>query len=287
MMDEGRAKGCAAAYMRKQADHKIIGDWLESPLRQQAFNKFVLTTQMKTDEHVVKHMAPFFPPDFSKPFLSIPWTEKHKTVAVHIITVSPETDMIEVNEEEQKIYNEKSIFLSNLIYFKSEDTCDATLLTEANVSHHTITRLLQRGKFYEMSFGRDISVLLQIARDLSQIFKDTTIFKESTLDQSVSYDFLIPYQDGALVARTLKATPKVRSQYQGDQWIFSLRTFLGKEMLKPKHHERMAGLEISKNGDVLLKWLGETREMRRGMLMGADFKHVKGWLKANARLHVL
>lgn len=280
-MEEGRAKRYATAYMREQADHSIIEGWLESPRNQQAFNKFVLTTQMETDGNVLKHMAPFFSPDFSRPFIPIPWTEKQKTVAVQIVTVSPETEVIEVSQEEQKFYTERSVFLSNLIYFKSEDACDATLLTVANVSHHTITRLLQRGEFDKDSLARNVGLLLSIARDLAQIFQMTT------LDQSESYNFLIPYQNGALVARALKATPKIRKLYQDEQWVFSLRTFLEENMLKPKDRERMAGLKIAKNGHVSLKWLGKTREMRRGMLLGADVAHIRGWLKANAQPHRL
>ena len=105
----------------------------------------------------------------------------------------------------------------------------------------------------------------------------------TSLSQNESFNFLIPYQNGALVARTLKATPEVRNSYQGDQWVFSLRTFLEEGMLKPEYRERMAGMDISEDGTMSLCWFGQTREMRRGMLLEADVQHLKGWLQANAR----
>ena len=280
-MDEGRAKGYATAYMQQQAEHSSIRDWLVSPLKQQAFNKFVLTAQMGREGKVLEHMAPLFPAPFSKPFIPHSWNERLKTVAVQIVTASPETEVIEVSQEDQKLYTERSVFLSNLLYLKSEDDCDATLITAANISHHTITRLLQRGHLDKNSLNSRISLLMSITRDLAQIFSMTS------LDQSESYNFLIPYKNGALVARTLKAAPETRVLYQGDQWIFSLRTFLEERMLKPRDRERMSGMEILEDGSMLLSWLGRTREMRRGILLEADFEHVSGWLKANARPHSL
>lgn len=276
-MNEGLSKGYATAYVQQQADHSCIQEWIDSPRRQQAFNKFVLSSQMEREGKVLEQMAPLFASPFSKPFIPVPWNKTVKSVAVQLVTAAPETEVLEVTQGDQKLYTERSIFLNNLFYLRTKEDCDATLMTVANMSHHTIFRLLQRGLADKVSLDRKIWVLMSIARDLAQIFSLTS------LSQQESFDFLIPHQNGALVARTLKATPKVRNSYQGDQWVFSLRTYLEEGMLKPDDRERMAGMDISEDGNISLSWLGQTRDMQRGVLLEADVEHLKGWLKANAR----
>ena len=138
-------------------------------------------------------------------------------------------------------------------------------------------RLLQRGLADEKSLDGIVWLSMSIARDLGQIFGLTS------LKQDGAFDFLIPFMGGAFVARTRNVSPGIEKSYQGDQWVLSLRTFLEEGMLKPSEHERMAGLNIEEDGTMRLRWLGQTREMQRGIMHEADVNHIRGWLQANAR----
>ena len=276
-MNEGLAKGYATAFVQKQADHSSIQDWLESPRRTQAFKKFALSSQMEHEGRVLETMAPLICPPFDAPFIPVPWSTQYKSVGAQLVSAAPETEVFQVDQNDELDYKERSVFLNNLIYSANAGKVEASLLTVANMGHHTITRMLQRGLADESSLDYLVWLSMAIARDLAQIFHWTS------LEQDGAFDFLIPFMGGAFVARTMKVSPGIEKSYQGDRWVFSLRTFLEEDMLKPDDRERMAGMNIAEDGTMRLRWLGQTREMQRGVMREADVNHIKGWLQANAR----
>lgn len=276
-MDEGLSRGYATSFVQKQTDHGAILAWIESPRPAQAFKKFLLSTQREHEGRVIESMEPLISPPFSNIFIPSPWTKSVKSLGAQLVSAAPETEVFQPDHIDDWDKPEKSVFLNNLLYIAVDGKVEDTLLTVANMSHHTITRFLQRGLADERSLNRLVWLSMSIARDLAQIFQLTS------LEQKGAFDFLIPFMGGALVARTMKVSPGIEKSYQGDRWVFSLRTFLEDSMLKPIDRERMAGMEIKKDGSVQLRWLGQTREMQRGFLKEADVNHLKGWLQANAR----
>lgn len=137
--------------------------------------------------------------------------------------------------------------------------------------------MLERGIADAKSLNYVVWLSMAVVRDLAQIFAWTS------LEEDGAYDFIIPFMGGAFFARTMKVSPGISKSYQGDRWVFSLRTFYEKGMLKPDHLERMAGMNIEDDGTMRLRWLGKTREMQRGLLKESDVQHLKSWLQANAR----
>lgn len=276
-MDEGLAKSYAAAFLQKQPDHISVRDWLESPRRAQAFNKFVLSSQMEKEGRVLEAISPLICPPFSEAFIPYPWSKSFKSVGAQLVSAAPETEVFHRDEGDELDYHEKSIFLNNLLYTATSENVGSSLLTVANMGYHTIVRMLQRGIADEKSLDYVVWLSMAVARDLAQIFSLTS------LEQHGAYEFVIPFMGGAFFARTMKVSPGISKSYQGDRWVFSLRTFYSESMLKPDHLERMAGMNIEKDGSMRLHWLGQTREMQRGLLQEADVNHLKSWLQANAR----
>ncbi len=276
-MYEGLAKGYATAFVRQQTDHGAIRAWLESPRRPQAFKKFALSSQLGHEGRIIETMTPLVCPPFHKVFVPAPWSKLVKSVGAHLVTAAPETEVFRSDQVDELDFDERSVFLNNLFYIATKESVDSTLLTVANMSHHTITRLLQRGLADEQNLDYFVWLSMAIARDLAQIFGLTS------LKQDEAYDFLIPFMGGAFVARTMKVSPGIEKSYQGDRWVFSLRTFLEEGMLKAGDHERIAGMDIESDGTMQLRWLGRTREMQRGIMREDDVNHIKGWLQANAR----
>lgn len=222
-------------------------------------------------------MAPLVRPPFSAPFVPTPWSDRIKSVSAQLVSAAPETEVFHADQNDELDFSERSVFLNDLLYTATEENVQSSLLTVANMSHHTITRLLQRGIANEESLDYFVSLSMGIARDLAQIFCFTS------LERDGAFDFLIPFMGGALVARTMNVSPGIAKSYQGDRWVFSLRTFLEDSMLKPNDRERMAGMSVTADGAMQLNWLGQSREIQRGILLEADVNHIKGWLKANAR----
>lgn len=276
-MDEDIAKGYAAAFVRQQVDHSAIREWLESPRRSQAFKKFTLASQMEHEGRILETVAPLLCPPFGNPFVPASWNSFTKMVAAQLITAAPETEIFHASQSEILDFTEKSVFLNNIMYMNTAGKVNSSLMTVANICHHALTRLLQRRVSSEISLEYLVWISLAIARDLAQIFSLTSLDRES------AFDFLIPFMGGALVARTMNVSPGIEQSYQGDRWVFSLRTFLEDGMLKASDQERMAGLSIEEDGTMRLRWLGQTREMQRGIMREADLNHIKGWLQANAR----
>ena len=280
-MNESMARGYATAYIQKQANHGLIQKWVESVPRKQIFDKFIHLSKNEPGEKVLEHMAPLFPACFGNPFMPHVWSETRKTIVTQIITKAPETRIVEVDRENTKTYLEKSVFINNIIYSRFKDNCDETLFTAANISHHAIRRLLERSHLDKDCLEVEIQRLLSILRDLAQVFTMTS------LDKDKSHNFFISYKKGALVARTLKVVPKTGNSYQGDLWVFSIRTFLDENKLQINHRERMPGMEVVEGGKIILSGLGSTREMTRGMLSKEDLEHVRRWIKGSGRLHCL
>lgn len=276
-MDEGVAKGYATAFVQKQPDHRSVRDWLESPRRAQAWKKFVLSSQMEKEGRILEAISPLICPPFTDIFIPHPWSALLKSVGAQLISAAPETEVFHPDTIDELAYCEKSVFLNNLLYTATSEKVDSHLLTVANMSHHTIRRMLERGIADEKSLDYIVWIAMAVARDLAQIFGLTS------LEQHGAYDFIIPFMGGAFFAETRNVSPGINRSYQGDRWVFSLRTFYCESMLKPDHLERTAGMNIEKDGTMRLRWLGQSREMQRGMLQEADVNHLKSWLQANAR----
>ena len=276
-MNEGLVRGYATAFLQKQTDHISILDWLESPRRAQAFKKFALSAQMEKEGRVLETISPLICPPFSEAFIPHPWSKSLKSVGAQLVSAAPETEVFHPDEIDELDYCEKSVFLNNIFYTATSEKVESHLLTVANMSHHTIRRMLERGIADVKSLDYVVWLSMAVARDLAQIFGLTS------LEQNGAYEFIIPFMGGAFFARTMRVSPGIKKSYQGDRWVFSIRTFYGESMLKPDHLERMAGMNIEEDGTMRLRWLGQTREMQRGVLQEADVNHLKSWLQANAR----
>ncbi|RBI69992.1 hypothetical protein DQW77_14705 [Roseovarius sp. TE539] len=277
MMDASLAKGHATAFLQEQPDHISILEWIESPQPAQAFKKFALSSQMEKEGRVLEAISPLICPPFTEVFIPHPWSELLKSVGAQLISAAPESEVFHPDNIDELWYDEKSVFLNNLLYTATSEKVESSLLTVANMSHHTIRRMLERSIADDKSLDYIVRVSMAVARDLAQIFGLTS------LEQHGAYEFIIPFMGGAFFAETRNVSPGINKSYQGDRWVFSLRTFYSASMLKPDHLERMAGMSIEKDGSMRLRWLGQTREMQRGLLKQADVNHLKSWLQANAR----
>lgn len=276
-MDDGLAKGYATAFVQKQPDHRSVRDWLEGPRRAQAWKKFALSSQMEKEGRILETISQLICPPFTDIFIPHPWSALLKSVGAQLISAAPETEVFHPDTIDELDYCEKSVFLNNLLYTATSEKVDSHLLTVANMSHHTIRRMLERGIADEKSLDYIVWISMAVARDLAQIFGLTS------LEQHGAYDFIITFMGGAFFAETRNVSPGINRSYQGDRWVFSLRTFYCESMLKPDHLERMAGMNIEKDGTMRLRWLGQSWEMQRGLLQEADVNHLKSWLQANAR----
>ncbi|WP_226629900.1 hypothetical protein [Alloyangia pacifica] len=234
------ARGYATAYLSKKRPYATVESWFESPRMQRSLDVFEESARSKKPGRCEKRLAPILRPAFLNPMVCS-WTKPLKLVMAETVGSAHECDIFSLGETEAPLYQERSIFFSNLFLSKKADLCRIDLVTSANISHHAITRLLEREVATPDTLHLDILCTLSIARSLAMTYSFTS------LDKDRAHAFLVPYFGGALPI----ATMRVRAgRHSSDEHIpvMSVRTYLGPDMLRPEHHERMGGYEAAMSG---------------------------------------
>lgn len=252
------ARGYATAYIQSIEDHGSLMGWADSSRRELSSESFAQSSLSKKPGRVLKRLSPFVRPPFSRLFIP-KWDKQFKSASAHLITAAPETEVFDILEVNQPLYQERAVFLTNLIFSSEGGRCETSILTTANMSHHTLTRLLERDLATPDTLAEHVGQILQITRDFAQLFDQTS------LDQEKTYSFLIPYREGALPAVTMRVQPTVKDLYQGNLSVLSLRTYLDGDKLTEVDRERMGGFKTSKISSY------------------EDFSYNKRWMEGNAR----
>lgn len=231
------ARGYATAYLSKKRPSAAVESWFDSPKRQKALDVFEESARSKKPGRCEKRLAPILRPAFLNPMVCS-WTKPLKLVMAETVGSAQECDVFSLGEAEAPLYQERSIFFSNLFLSKKADLCRIDLVTVANISHHAITRLLEREVATPDTLHLDILGTLSIARDLALTYHYTS------LDKDRPHAFLVPYFGGALPIATMRVRTN-RNRTDEHIPVMSVRTYLGPDMLRPEHHERMGGFEAA------------------------------------------
>ncbi|GAA6159165.1 hypothetical protein NBRC116589_13390 [Ruegeria sp. HU-ET01832] len=262
-MDEKLAKRHAKKLMKDLPDYASIREWLESGKAREAQAIFEQTSNSEVPEWTLNRVAPLINPPFERPKAPI-WREDLKIAFASSVTTAFEAHIFENAEAETLHFDkpERSVFLTDLQFESSSEEPGVFIMTAAHMSHHTLTRMLERELISPDNFISDVWEILMSARQLRQFFE------MSKLDQDKTYDLIVPYADGAFWARMLRANAGARDYHHRAHPILSLRTFYDGSMLKSEHKERMAGYKLVKDP----------------ILSQDDLEYMKAWIRGNARL---
>ena len=189
-----------------------------------------------------------------------------KAVYAVAVVSAEETEVFAMTNNEEKAFAERSVILADLIFCSHARESSTNIYITANISHHTISRLLERGASTPETIKADLLEILQKARSLRALLSSCIERNLTKLKNDVTYDILMPHGNGALVLRTLRVNAAVKSFVLDPMPVFSVRTYLESSMLGPRELERMAGFHMS----------------RAPIVSSEDFHHTLAWIHGNA-----
>tara|TARA_B100000378_G_scaffold221790_1_gene185249 strand:+ start:3210 stop:3932 length:723 start_codon:yes stop_codon:yes gene_type:complete len=219
----------------------------------------------KKPGRVVKRVSKHVSPAFDVVHLA-QWDKVMKAVfAVRLASVR-ETDVFDMHADEEKVFSERSVIISDLLMLSKGGDFSAKINISANISHHAISRLLERGASNPELIENDVLEILQQARSLRDFLSSGLNHSLTKLKDGMTYDLIVPYRDGALILRTLRINATQQSFFSSPMPVFSVRTYLDNSMLSDRQHARMEGFRLS----------------RDPLISNEDCQRTLAWLQKNA-----
>lgn len=281
-MLKGLAKGHATKFTQERPDLAVITDWLNSPRRAAAVSAFRASANSKKPGRVVERISKLVRPAFRKVHLA-QWDKEMKAVFSVRLVSARETDVFDMTIDEQKAFSERSVIISDLLFFCRCQECNTNINIAANISHHAISRLMERGASTPETIKADVLMILQNVRALRNFLSSGIEHSLTKLKGDMTYDLIVPYGEGGLIVRTLRINTAVKSFFSEPMPIFSVRTYLDASMLGVRDRERMAGFRLSRDPIVsaedahhILAWIqgnAEETDPRRRLLVAQDPDH--------------
>ena len=212
-------------------------------------------------KRVSKHVRPAF-----ETVHLAQWDKVLKAVfGVRLASVR-ETDVFAMHSDEEKAFSERSVIISDLMFVARGHEIQTTINISANISHHAISRLLEREASTPETIERDVLQILQEARALRNFLSSGVDHSLDKLMDDMTYDLMVPYGEGGLVLRTLRINAAQKSFFSDPMPVFSVRTFLDRSMLSSRQYERKDNFRLS----------------RDPLISEEDCQHTVAWLKKNA-----
>lgn len=264
-MYESLARGYATKLIQERPDLAVITGWLGSPRRAAAVSAFRVSANSKKPGRVVERISKHLRPAFGRVHLA-QWDKEMKAVFAVRLASASETDVFAMTIDEQKSFTERSIILSDLLFLSREQECSTNINIAANISHHTVSRLLERGASTPETIKADVLKILQEVRALRNFLSSGIEHSLSKLQGDITYDFIVLYGDGGLIVRTLRINTSMKSFFSDPMPVFSVRTYLDGSMLSTRDRERMAGFRLS----------------RDPIVSAEDSRHILAWIQGNA-----
>ena len=159
------ADGHASKFIQDRPDLGVITEWLSSPRRFAAVSAFRESVPSKKPGRVLERLAKNVRPAFGGLHLA-QWDTEMKSVFSVRLASARETDVFAMTVEEQKTFSERSVILADLLFFARGQECSVDINIAANISHHAISRLLERGASTPETLKSDVLKILQQVRAL-------------------------------------------------------------------------------------------------------------------------
>jgi hypothetical protein len=259
------ADGHATKFIQDRPDLSVITDWVGSPQRAAAVSSFRDSARSKKPGRVVERISKHVRPAFGAVHLA-QWDKVMKAVFAVRLASARETEVFAMNDDEEKAFSERSIIHADLLFFSRAQQSSTNINIAANISHHAVSRLMERGASSPETIKADVLEILQKARSLRTLLSSGIEHNLTKLKDGMTYDMLMPHGEGALVLRTLRVNAAAKSFFPDPMPVFSVRTYLDSSMLGSRERERMSGFRLSRDAVVSVE----------------DSRHILAWIQGNA-----
>lgn len=259
------ADGHATKFIQDRPDLSLITNWLDSPRRKATVAAFHASLPSKKPGRVIERVSKNVRPTFGAVHLA-QWDKAMKAVFAVRMSSALETDVFAMTGGEEKAFSERAVILADLLCISLANESNLHINIAANISHHAISRLMEREASTPETIKTDILQILQKARSLRTLLSSGFEHNLTKLKGDMTYDMLMPHGDGALVLRTLRVNAAAKSFFPDPMPVFSVRTYLESSMLGPRELERMAGFRVSRDATVSAE----------------DSQHILAWIQGNA-----
>ncbi len=230
------ARGYATAFANTLTDHTDAMAWYKDSRGRRALEAFEQSSLSRKPGRTLKRLVPLLRPTFIRPAITT-WTRQNKEVMAEATTVARENRVFKLPEDAAPLYCERSVFRIDLILTGTPLKVSMSSLIAANIGHHALARLVERDCTTPENLPHHVEAALLVLRSIALKLPRTN------LDPDQTWAFLIPFEDGALVAVTMDVEPYRFSAQGGRCKIISVRTFLAAGMLSEADHARMGGFE--------------------------------------------
>ena len=261
-MYEKLARGHATAYINGLQDYGRIMDWIEGPRPTIVMDAFERSSYSKKPGRVLKRLTPLLRPQFGQVKIE-KWTRQYKGIVAMGLASSAENRVFRLSADTRPLYSERAVFMANFVLGQNYNRIVSGLMTHSSISHHAIARLVERGGVSQASMPKDIAYILQFCGTIVRRAEDTAI------DHSAMMSFMLPFNQGALVAVIMDMDPAQAHKGQESLRVLSVRTWLDAGKLSDLDLERMGGFDELIN-DIMSDFdVGKVRLLR--------------WIEGNAR----
>ncbi|MCY4304484.1 MAG: hypothetical protein OXC62_06860 [Aestuariivita sp.] len=235
-MYEKIARGYATAYVNSLPSHDKILTWFDGPKGAEALNVFEKFCFSKKPGRTTLRLAKNLRPLFETPRI-LCWEKAKKIITADGYSSATENHIFRLPNDIQPLYTERAVFKTTLFFeYVPFDGVGTSTINWAAISHHAISRLVERGAIS----SEEISFAVPILLDYSTSFA-IRVF-EANIDLSKMQSFLLPWADGVLVLVFMDMDPGSDRSVKERQQTLSIRTWLPDAMLKDSDKERIEGL---------------------------------------------
>jgi hypothetical protein len=225
------ARGHATALMNSHQQFDLIGQWFRTGKYDALMGRIDICARSKNPERPMKHINALLTPAFERGRV-IEWEKHNKWVSSKSYTLARNVSVKASSENPGMGFVEDEIFLNRLDIIVRRHESAVRFFIPASITRHALTRLLERKACTPAELGSTMGDAMGCAYKVACSIFRTQRYVDGT------YNFLIPFMGGALVAHNYPfEAVTIGIPIKSENC--SIRTWLSPDMISSDMRKRM------------------------------------------------